>query len=161
MGISILRSRKGAHPIMALIIGAVVIFIGIYTVTQVIGSISLPTTTVSDSLVFVNNTAKSVTYPYINSLTSVANSTPVTVPTSTSAPTEGSGCWMSSSTQITCYFNDTHVAGTYTATYVYNPQTGNDTYVNTQTTFWNSMQLGAVSLITLAASLVLGSFFFK
>jgi len=29
----------------------------------------------------------------------------------------------------------------------------------TQTTWWNAIQLGAVSLITVAASLVLGSFF--
>lgn len=74
-----------AHPIMALVIGAVVIFIGIYTVTQVIASISQ--------------------------------------------------------------------SGWTTA--------ANTTYTTVQTTFWNSMQLGAVSLITLAASLVLGSFFFK
>lgn len=73
------------HPVMALIIGAVVIFIGIYTVTQVIASISQTG-------------------------------------------------W---STQA------------------------NTTYSTVQTTFWNSMQLGAVSLITLAASLVLGSFFFR
>lgn len=74
-----------AHPIMALVIGAVVIFIGIYTVTQVISSIS-------------------------------------------------QGGWTTSA---------------------------NTTYTTVQTTFWNSMQLAAVSLITLAASLVLGSFFFK
>lgn len=74
-----------AHPIMALVIGAVVLFIGIYTVTQVIASIS-------------------------------------------------QGGWSAAA---------------------------NTTYTNVQTTFWNSMQLAAVSLITLAASLVLGSFFFK
>jgi len=72
------------HPIMALVIGAVVLFIGIYVVMQVIGSISQ--------------------------------------------------------------------SGWTTA--------ANTTYNATQDIFWNSMQLGAVSLITLAASLVLGSFFF-
>jgi len=74
-----------AHPIMALVIGAVVLFIGIYAVTQVIASIS-------------------------------------------------QAAWSAAA---------------------------NTTYTNVQTTFWNSMQLAAVSLITLAASLVLGSFFFK
>jgi len=74
-----------AHPIMALVIGAVVIFIGIYATTQVINSISQ------------------------------------------------SG-WSSAA---------------------------NTTYTTVQTTFWNAMQLSAVSLITLAASLVLGSLFFR
>lgn len=37
----------------------------------------------------------------------------------------------------------------------------NTTYTNVQTTYWNAIQLSAVSLITLAASLVLGSLFFK
>jgi len=73
------------HPVMALVIGAIVLFIGIYATTQVIASISQ--------------------------------------------------------------------SGWTTA--------ANTTYTNVQTTFWNSMQLAAVSLITLAASLVLGSFFFK
>jgi len=74
-----------AHPVMALVLGAIVIFIGIYATTQVIASIS-------------------------------------------------QGGWTAAA---------------------------NTTYTNVQSTFWNSMQLAAVSLITLAASLVLGSFFFK
>lgn len=73
------------HPIMALVIGAVVIFIGIYATTQVINSIS-------------------------------------------------QAGWSAAA---------------------------NSTYSTVQSTFWNSIQLGAVSLITLAASLVLGSLFFK
>jgi hypothetical protein len=73
------------HPIMGLVIAAIVIFIGIYATTQVITSISQ--------------------------------------------------------------------AGWTTA--------ANSTYSTVRTTFWNSMQLGAVSLITLAASLVLGSLFFR
>lgn len=73
------------HPVLALVIGAVVIFIGIYATTQVINSISQ------------------------------------------------SG-WS---------------------------EQANTTYQNVQTTFWNAMQLAAVSLITLAASLVLSSLFFK
>lgn len=73
------------HPVMLLVMGAVILFIGIYVVSQVINSISQ------------------------------------------------SG-WSSSA---------------------------NTTYTNVQTTFWNSMQLAAVGLITLAASLVLGSLFFR
>lgn len=159
MGLSVLRSRKGAHPIMALVIGAVVLFIGIYTVVEVTNSITFPTTTRVESLVFANNTAKAVTYPNINVLSSVANTTdsiPVAVPSASL-----STCYASSATAITCTFNDTLVAGTYTATYTSNLRTGNVTYGTTQTTFWNSMQLGAISLITLAASLIIGSFFFK
>lgn len=73
------------HPVLALVIGAVVIFIGIYATTQVINGIS-------------------------------------------------QAGWS---------------------------QQANTTYTNVQNTFWNAMQLAAVSLITLAASLVLSSLFFR
>lgn len=143
---------------MALVLGAVVLFIGIYTVVEVVNSITFPTTTRAESLVFVNITAKAVTYPNINVLSSVANTTD-SIPISPVGAT--STCYASSATAITCQFNETYAAGTYTATYTSNPRTGNVTYGTTQTTFWNSMQLAGVSLITVAASLIIGSFFFK
>lgn len=158
MSFSMLKSRKGQHPIMALVIGAVVIFVGIYVVMQVIGSIgALPSRNLVESLVLVNDTAKSVGYPTIGVLNSVYNST-LTLPQDTSQTPVGCS---QTDTTLTCNFNATYVAGTWSVDYDYIGQTGNTTYTSTRTTFWNAMQLGAVSLITLAASLVLGSFFFK
>jgi len=155
MGLSILRSRKGAHPIMALVMGAVVLFIGIYTVMQVVNSITLPTLTTSESITFTNATFASVSNPYINNVISITNSTPITL---------GSGNYTWTSTQINVTFICTagycESSNAWDVAYTYNLRQANDTFGTTQTTFWNSMQLGAVSLITLAASLVLGSFFF-
>ena len=158
MSFSMLKSRKGQHPIMALVIGAVVIFVGIYVVMQVIGSIgALPSRNIAESLVLVNATAKAVSYPTIGVLNSVYNSSD-TLPQDTSQSPVGCA---QTDTTVTCNFNASYAAGTWSVDYDYIGQTGNTTYGTTQTTFWNAMQLGAVSLITLAASLVLGSFFFQ
>jgi len=159
MSLSVLRSKKGVHPIIGLVVGAVVLFVGIYVIMQIVNSITLPTSTyVNDSLTFTNNTAVQVTYPYCNSVGSIQNYTDTFPNDRATMPGVGYTCDTSG---ITIYTNESYLAGTYNATYVYNLQQGNSTFSTTQTTFWNSMQLGAVSLITLAASLVLGSLFFR
>jgi len=69
-----------------------------------------------------------------------------------------------STSQVKLLLSSGYYPGTYNVSYEYKyPPTAQSqsSYVSTQNIFWNSLQLAAVSLITLAASLVLGSFFFK
>ena len=166
--------------IMALVLGIVILLVGIYIVSQVISSFTLATEmkarTVNESVTFAaNNTL----YNFANQA-SCLNDDPMptncgvdltsgVVQVSNNTVLLGSGNYTWTRSQIrlytqscaNCYNTST---GAYDVTYDYydypTAQSGTS-YRSAQSTTWNAIQLAAVSLITLAAAMVLGSLFLK
>ena len=136
--------------VVALVLVSTALIVGIWIMSSVQNAVTLPTRTIVESLTLVNDTAKAVSYPYINSLTGISNAT-LTFPRNDAQTL----CSMTSTT-VTCWFNASYVAGAYNVEYVYNAQGGNDTLDDVFDTTWSSFQLGVVVLIVLAAVSIIG-----
>jgi len=165
------------HPIMALVVTVIVIFVGIYAVTQVVSSVVLPTVANPVSNESINFAANDTYYSFANQATclddnplptncGVTSGNVISVMNDSVVLTSGNYSYTTS--QIKLLINDATegswntTVGTYKVTYDYydyQVSGSGSTLQTTQTTWWNAIQLGAVSLITVAASLVLGSFF--
>lgn len=160
-------------PLLALVISAVVLFVSIYMITNVINSIELPTVATAYSNETVN-LATNDTYVNFACQAGCIGDTPE--PTNCGVESTGvtlvvnttdtlpSDLYVWTQNQIKMYTNDTYAAGNWKVTYScydYSVSSSGSTFQTTQGTMWNSIQLAAVSLITLAATLVLGSLFFK
>jgi len=148
-----LKSRKGISGIamvMSLVLVATALVIGVWISSSMQRSFDVPTSTVAENIALTNDTASTLSYPYLSSLISVANSS------DTHPHTETATACSTTSTTVTCLFNGTYTAGTYTVTYTYNEQSANDTTGDIFSTTWDSYSMGAVSLIVIAAVAIIG-----
>jgi hypothetical protein len=163
-----------AQKYLALVLIAIVMFIGIYIVNQVISAFSLPTT----GTVYTNETvALAANDTYVNFACQASCLSDPTVPTNCGVGTTG----------VTSVVNTTHtlpvanyawttnqikiidtgagyVPGNWKVNYLcydHSVSGAGSTYTNTRSTVWNSMTLAAVAMVTMAASFVIGGLFIR
>jgi len=165
-----------AKEYMALVFFAVLIFVSIYLVSQIINSVQLPTSITSYENDTITFTANNTYYDFTCQATCLSDT-----PEPTDCGVESGGVtqvanatylltadteYTYTQDEIKIYANtDGLVAGkdyevTYSC-YDYSVSGSGSTFQTTQTTWWSAIQLGAVTLITVAASLVLGALVVK
>lgn len=149
--------------VMVVVSAAVILFVGIWVVSLVGTSTTLPVFTVANETqnFTANVTALSPTNTVFIDVTALYNNSDLT-----NAITEGTtaGTWKWNASGISVISNGTggwpNVTTNrfYYYTYTYQNPQSNTTYTMVNNTIWNSFQLIAVALIVVAAVAILGYF---
>lgn len=147
-----LKFSKASSPLAmatTIVLVAVAMVIGVWIVSALQQSVTLPTYATSESLTLVNATARAVSLPYINTISSISNAT----------VTLGAGNYTFTDSTVTATFvcaPGNCLAGAWNVAYTYNPSGANNTMLSVISTTWSSFQLGVVVLIVIAAVAIIG-----
>jgi hypothetical protein len=150
-----MSNKKGVSALAmatTIVLVAVAMVIGVWIISAMQGAVILPSQTVTESLTFVNATAKAVAYPYVSAITSIANTTQTLLAANYS--TDGTYITVTALCKGATTACDLSLP--YTVTYTYNPQAANTTMGTVMSTTWSSFQLGVVALIVIAAVAIIG-----
>jgi len=151
-----------AKTVILIVGAAIVLFVGIWVVTLVASSITLPAfTTYNESVNFaVNDTDYTLSNIPVTGVTTVyayANNNASTYTATTQYLLTGNA--------VRIYANGTGewpnvTVGTHYVTYTYQNTQSNSTWGNVSTTIWTSIQLMAIVFIVIAATAILAYFGF-
>lgn len=175
-----MKGKGQSAPYMLLVIVAVLLIIGIYVINQVVASFTLPTVVTRYTNETVGFAANNTYYSFADQASCLSD-LPIPTQCGTIASTGvasvvnasivlNSTCysWTTSQIKLIASGKDPScngvVVGNYKVSYDnydYQSSQAGSSYRTVQTTTWSAMQLAAVGLVTLAASLVLGALFFK
>ena len=151
-------TRKGMSAVgmaVAILLVSTSLIVGVWIVSAVQQSFTLPTYAVTESITFTNATAYNVGNPYVNSVTSIGNSSGASYTLGVGNYSVDSGGNTITATLV-CKPGYCQASNAWTVAYVYNPSSANTTLGQVFTTTWSSFQLGVVSLVVIAATAIIG-----